>query len=49
MTRMPGIEWAPHNIRVNAVTPTTVMKESRRQVLSDPKARVNALSRIPSG
>jgi NAD(P)-dependent dehydrogenase (short-subunit alcohol dehydrogenase family) len=49
MTRMLAIEWAPHNIRVNAVAPTTVMTESRQQLLSDPKARANALSRIPSG
>jgi NAD(P)-dependent dehydrogenase (short-subunit alcohol dehydrogenase family) len=49
MTRMLAIEWAPHNIRVNAVAPTTVMTESRQQMLSDPKARANALSRIPSG
>jgi NAD(P)-dependent dehydrogenase (short-subunit alcohol dehydrogenase family) len=49
MTRMLAIEWAPHNIRVNAIAPTTVMTESRQQLLSDPKARANALSRIPSG
>jgi NAD(P)-dependent dehydrogenase (short-subunit alcohol dehydrogenase family) len=49
MTRMLAIEWAPHNIRVNAVAPTTVMTESRQQMLSDPKTRANALSRIPSG
>jgi NAD(P)-dependent dehydrogenase (short-subunit alcohol dehydrogenase family) len=49
MTRMLAIEWAPHNIRVNAVAPTTVMTESRQQLLSDPKARASALSRIPSG
>jgi len=49
MTRMLAIEWAPHNIRVNAIAPTTVMTESRQQMLNDPKARANALSRIPSG
>lgn len=49
MTRMLAIEWSPHNIRVNAIAPTTVMTESRQQLLSDPKARANALSRIPSG
>jgi NAD(P)-dependent dehydrogenase (short-subunit alcohol dehydrogenase family) len=49
MTRMLAIEWAPHNIRVNAVAPTTVMTESRQQLLNDPTARANALSRIPSG
>jgi NAD(P)-dependent dehydrogenase (short-subunit alcohol dehydrogenase family) len=49
MTRMLAIEWADRNIRVNAIAPTTVMTESRQQLLSDPKARANALSRIPSG
>ena len=43
------IEWAPHNIRVNAVAPATVMTESRQQMLSHPKARANALSGIPCG
>ena len=49
MTRMLAIEWADKNIRVNAIAPTTVMTESRQQLLSDPKARAAALSRIPSG
>ena len=49
MTRMLAIEWADRNIRVNAIAPTTVMTESRRQLLSDPEARANALARIPSG
>ena len=49
MTRMLAIEWAGNNIRVNAIAPTTVMTESRRQLLSDPKARATALARIPSG
>jgi NAD(P)-dependent dehydrogenase (short-subunit alcohol dehydrogenase family) len=49
MTRMLAIEWAPHNIRVNAIAPTTVMTESRQQLLADPEKRAVALSRIPSG
>ena len=49
MTRMLAIEWADNNIRVNAIAPTTVMTESRQQLLSDPKARGGALSRIPIG
>jgi NAD(P)-dependent dehydrogenase (short-subunit alcohol dehydrogenase family) len=49
MTRMLVIEWAPHNIRVNAVAPATVMTESRQQMLSHPKVRANALSGIPCG
>jgi NAD(P)-dependent dehydrogenase (short-subunit alcohol dehydrogenase family) len=49
MTRMLAIEWAPHNIRVNAIAPTTVMTESRQQLLADPAKRAAALERIPSG
>jgi len=49
MTRMLAIEWAGKNIRVNAIAPTTVMTESRQQMLSDPDKRAAVLSRIPSG
>jgi NAD(P)-dependent dehydrogenase (short-subunit alcohol dehydrogenase family) len=49
MTRRLAIEWAPHNIRINAIAPTTVMTESRQQLLSDPDRRAAALARIPSG
>jgi NAD(P)-dependent dehydrogenase (short-subunit alcohol dehydrogenase family) len=49
MTRMLAIEWAGHGIRVNAIAPTTVMTESRQQLLADPDRRAAALSRIPSG
>jgi NAD(P)-dependent dehydrogenase (short-subunit alcohol dehydrogenase family) len=49
MTRMLAIEWADRNIRVNAIAPTTVMTESRQQLLNDPKTRATALARIPSG
>jgi NAD(P)-dependent dehydrogenase (short-subunit alcohol dehydrogenase family) len=49
MTKMLAIEWADKNIRVNAVAPTTVLTESRRQMLSDPKVRQGMLARIPTG
>jgi NAD(P)-dependent dehydrogenase (short-subunit alcohol dehydrogenase family) len=49
MTRMLAIEWAEHNIHVNAIAPTTVMTESRQQLLADPAKRAAALKRIPSG
>ena len=49
MTRMLAIEWADKNIRVNAIAPTTVMTESRQELLADPEKRAAALSRIPSG
>lgn len=49
MTRMLAIEWADNNIRVNAIAPTTVMTESRQEMLADPDKRKIALARIPSG
>jgi NAD(P)-dependent dehydrogenase (short-subunit alcohol dehydrogenase family) len=49
MTRMLAIEWASHNIRVNAVAPGTVLTPSRAELLSDPATRDRMLARIPSG
>jgi len=49
MTRMLAIEWVEHGIRVNAVAPTTVMTESRAEMLKDPDTRARMLSRIPVG
>ena len=48
MCRMLAIEWAPHNIRVNAVAPATVLTELR-QHLHDEATRAKLLARIPSG
>ena len=49
MTRMLAIEWVEQGIRVNAVAPTTVMTESRAEMLKDPATRERMLSRIPVG
>jgi NAD(P)-dependent dehydrogenase (short-subunit alcohol dehydrogenase family) len=49
MTRMLAIEWAPHNIRVNAVAPATVLTPSRQKILSDPEVSARMLARIPLG
>ena len=48
MSRMLAIEWAPYDIRVNAVAPSTALTESRKRLLDD-KARERMLARIPSG
>ncbi len=37
MTRALAVEWAPHDIRVNAVAPTWVRTEFIRPILDDPK------------
>ena len=47
MTRMLAIEWAPHNIRVNAIAPGTVETRSRAAFLADPKTRETMLNRVP--
>ncbi len=49
MTRMLAIEWVEQGIRVNTVAPTTVMTESRQEMLKDPETRTRMLSRIPVG
>jgi NAD(P)-dependent dehydrogenase (short-subunit alcohol dehydrogenase family) len=48
LTRMLAIEWAEHDIRVNAIAPTTVLTPSREKMLSDPKVRAAMLERIPT-
>ena len=49
MSRMHAAEWAEHGIRVNAVAPTTVLTESRQEILKDPARRAGMLDRIPLG
>jgi NAD(P)-dependent dehydrogenase (short-subunit alcohol dehydrogenase family) len=49
MSRMLAVEWADKDIRVNTVSPATVMTESRMALLSDPEASAKMLSRIPTG
>lgn len=49
MTRILAIEWAPHNIRVNAIAPGTTLTETRRPMLQDPSRQARMLSRIPLG
>jgi NAD(P)-dependent dehydrogenase (short-subunit alcohol dehydrogenase family) len=48
MTRMLAIEWAGHNIRVNAIAPSTALTPSRLKAL-DPQTRERMLGRIPLG
>jgi NAD(P)-dependent dehydrogenase (short-subunit alcohol dehydrogenase family) len=48
MTRMLAIEWAENKIRVNTVSPGTVMTDSRERSL-DKEAQDNMLKRIPYG
>lgn len=46
MTRMLAIEWAPHQIRVNAIAPASTETPTRTG-LSDPAKRDTLLARFP--
>ena len=48
MTRMLALEWAGNNIRVNTISPGTVMTDSRQQSLNK-AAQLKMLKRIPYG
>ena len=37
LTRAEAIDWAPYNIRINAVAPTFVLSPMTEEILSDPK------------
>ena len=49
MTRVLALEWATHNVRVNAVGPTFVQTALTERALNDPATREGILSRIPLG
>lgn len=49
LTRCLAVEWAPHNINVNAVAPTFIRTPGTEKWLSDPDFRADLLSRIPLG
>ncbi|WJH33699.1 SDR family oxidoreductase [Paenibacillus sp. CC-CFT747] len=49
LTKALAVEWAPHNIRVNAIAPTFVETEMTACMLSNPAFRQDVMSRIPLG
>lgn len=49
LTKVLAIEWAPHNINVNAVGPTFVETPMIRPFLQDESLREEVLGRIPMG
>jgi len=49
LTRVLAIEWAEHNVLVNAVAPTFVRTPMGERTLSDPAVRTDILGRIPLG
>ncbi len=48
MTRMLAIEWAAYGVRVNAVAPSTVLTQSRREMYKTPGEMESMLDRIPA-
>ena len=49
LTRVLALEWATHNVRVNAVGPTFVHTALTERALGDPATREGILRRIPLG
>ncbi|HVW18878.1 MAG TPA: SDR family oxidoreductase [Solirubrobacteraceae bacterium] len=49
LTRVLALEWASLGITVNAVAPTTIVTESRRDLFADPAARDARVREIPLG
>lgn len=49
LTRVLAIEWAEHQINVNAVGPTFILTPLTQSTFDDPKMRADLLSRIPLG
>jgi NAD(P)-dependent dehydrogenase (short-subunit alcohol dehydrogenase family) len=48
MARMLAIEWAALGVRVNAVAPSTVLTDSRREMYKEPGVLESMLERIPT-
>ena len=49
LTRVLALEWAEHNINVNAVGPTFVLTPLTQSTFDDPAIREDLLQRIPLG
>lgn len=47
LTRQEALDWAPYNIRVNAVAPTFVLTGMTKSYLSDPEFKAYVLDKIP--
>jgi NAD(P)-dependent dehydrogenase (short-subunit alcohol dehydrogenase family) len=49
LTKCLAVEWAPHQITVNAVAPTFIQTPGTEEWLGDPAFRASVLARIPLG
>lgn len=49
LTRVLALDWAPHNVRVNAVAPTVIRTPMTDKVFADQKVRAELTAKIPLG
>lgn len=49
LTRCLALEWAPHGITVNSVSPTFIFTDATQPALSDPQFHQHVMSHIPLG
>jgi NAD(P)-dependent dehydrogenase (short-subunit alcohol dehydrogenase family) len=49
LTKVLAIEWAPHNVNVNAIAPTATHTPMNAALFADPEWRAEVLRRIPMG
>jgi NAD(P)-dependent dehydrogenase (short-subunit alcohol dehydrogenase family) len=49
LTRVLAVEWASRGIRVNAIAPTSVLTESRRDLFPTEDAKARRIAQIPLG
>jgi len=49
LTKVLAIEWARHNVNVNAIAPTVILTPMGEQVWGAPEKRDPMLARIPAG
>jgi len=49
LTKVLALEWAPHNIRVNAVAPTVIRTPMTDKVFADQEVRAELTAKIPLG
>jgi NAD(P)-dependent dehydrogenase (short-subunit alcohol dehydrogenase family) len=49
LTRCLAVEWAKHNITVNAVAPTFIETPGTEKWLADPQFHASVINRIPLG
>jgi 2-deoxy-D-gluconate 3-dehydrogenase len=49
LTRMLALEWAARDIRVNAIAPTVIETETRRDLFANEQVRMDRIRSIPMG